>query len=70
MASIPLPEYFQGRPKRAKIDPEQLRLYDEFAIEVPFFHIGKTPHRYFRISAQVYNSLAEYRYLAAALQKL
>ena len=70
MATIALPERFQGRPKRAKIDPEQLRLYDEFGIEVPFFHIGKPKRRYLRISAQIYNTFMEYRYLAEAFQKL
>jgi len=70
MASLPLPDRFQGRPKRGKIDAEQLRLYDEFGIEVPFFRIGKPPRRYFRVSAQVYNSLGQFRYLAEALQRL
>ena len=70
MASIPLPQRFQGRPKRARIDPEQVRLYDEFGIEVPFFHIGRPPRRYFRISAQAYNCLAEYQYLAHAFHRL
>jgi isopenicillin-N epimerase len=70
MATIPLPGPFQGRPKQGKIDPEQLQLYDEFAVEVPFFHIAKPPRRYFRISAQAYNSLAQYRYLGEALQAL
>ena len=67
MATLPLPEPFQGRPKSGKIDAEQLRLYDEFGIEVPFVRIGQSGRRYFRISAQLYNSLAEYEYLAKAL---
>ena len=67
MATLPLPQRFQGHPKTAKIDPEQLRLYDEFGIEVPFFRIGQPQRRYFRISAQIYNSLAEYEYLGDAL---
>jgi hypothetical protein len=68
MATLPLPERFQGRPKSGKIDAEQLRLYDEFGIELPFFRFGSPERRYFRLSAHLHNSLAEYEYLAAALQ--
>jgi len=67
MATIALPDCFQGKSKSGKIDPEQLLLYDRFGIEVPFLRIGQPEHRYFRISCQVYNSLEEYRYLADAL---
>jgi isopenicillin-N epimerase len=65
MATLPLPERFQGRPRKGKCEAEQLRLYDEFGIEVPFIRVYQ--HRYFRISAQLYNSLSEYEYLARAL---
>jgi isopenicillin-N epimerase len=65
MATLPLPERFQGRPRNGKCEAEQLRLYDDFGIEVPFVRVGK--RRYFRISAQLYNSLAEYECLAQAL---
>ncbi|HWI57891.1 MAG TPA: aminotransferase class V-fold PLP-dependent enzyme, partial [Bacillota bacterium] len=70
IATLPLPQRFQGAPRNGKIDPEQLRLYDEFGIEVPFFRIGQPERRFFRISAQLYNSLAEYEYLAQALRRL
>jgi isopenicillin-N epimerase len=70
MATIPLPARFQGRPKSGRIDPEQSRLYDEFGIEVPFYRFGHPERRYFRISAQLYNSISEYRYLARALKSL
>jgi isopenicillin-N epimerase len=70
MATIPLPARLQGRPKRGKIDEEQLRLYDDFGIEVPFFRVGPRGTRHLRVSAQLYNTLAEYEYLAYALQKL
>lgn len=69
MAAIPLPERFQGVSRSGKIDSEQLRLYDEFGIEVPFFRIGNPERRFFRISAHLYNTLAECEYLAEALQK-
>jgi hypothetical protein len=49
---------------------EQLRLYDEFGIELPFFRFGSPERRYFRLSAHLHNSLAEYEYLAESLQAL
>ena len=70
MATLPMPEPFQGRPKSGRIEAEQLRLYDEFGIELPFFRFGSPERRYFRISAHLHNSLAEYAYLAEALQAL
>jgi isopenicillin-N epimerase len=70
MATLPLPEGFQGRPRNGKIDSEQLRLYDEYGIEVPWMRFGSPERRYFRVSAQVYNSLADYKYLARALSQM
>ncbi|HTL58074.1 MAG TPA: aminotransferase class V-fold PLP-dependent enzyme [Candidatus Limnocylindrales bacterium] len=70
MATVPLPETFQGRPRTAKIDAEQCRLYDQFGIEVPFFRCGHPERRWLRISAQVYNTLGDYEYLSAALSAL
>ena len=70
MATLPLPQRFQGRSKSGKIDKDQLRLYDKFHLEVPFVRIGQPPRRYFRISAQLYNSLAEYEYLAWAISRI
>jgi isopenicillin-N epimerase len=67
MATLPLPERFQNRRTAAKIDAEQLRLYDEFGIEVPLMRAGQPVRRYFRVSAQTYNSPAEYEYLAEAI---
>jgi isopenicillin-N epimerase len=40
MATLPLPERLQRVPASGKIDAEQLRLYDEFGIEVPFHRFG------------------------------
>ncbi|MGO8677497.1 MAG: aminotransferase class V-fold PLP-dependent enzyme [Limisphaerales bacterium] len=70
MATLPLPERFQGLPRNGKIDAEQLRLYDQFRIEVPFMRFGLPERRYFRFSAQLYNSLPEYAFLAGALDVL
>jgi isopenicillin-N epimerase len=68
MATLELPPRFQGRPRDGKLDSEQMRLYDEFRIEVPFIRFGSG--RYFRVSAQLYNAPAEYEYLAEALTRL
>ena len=70
LASLPLPDRFQGRPRSGKIDAEQLCLYNEFGIEVPFSRIGPKRVRHFRVSAQIYNSPAQYEYLAEALSRL
>jgi isopenicillin-N epimerase len=70
MATLPLPARFQGRPKSGRIDPEQRRLYDQFGIEVPFFRIGHPEKRWFRLSAQLYNSLADYECLANGLNSV
>jgi isopenicillin-N epimerase len=67
MATIPLPARFQGRPRIGKIDAEQLRLYDDHRIEVPFVRLGDPERRYLRISAQLYNSPADYEYLGQCL---
>jgi isopenicillin-N epimerase len=69
IATVPLPERFQGRTRSGKIDAEQLWLYDKCGIEVPFLWIGKPARRYLRVSAQIYNTVEEYRYLAEALER-
>lgn len=50
-------------------DPLQARLREEFRIEVPVFYWPAPPHRLLRISAQLYNSLEDYRRLADALER-
>ncbi|HOY60291.1 MAG TPA: aminotransferase, partial [Verrucomicrobiota bacterium] len=67
---VPLPARLQNRPPAGKIDADQLRLYDEFGIEVPFNRIGQPPIRYLRVSAQIYNTVAQYRRLNRAVQML
>jgi isopenicillin-N epimerase len=70
MATLPLPQRFQGVPRSGRIDAEQERLYDRFRIEVPLMRVGPPERRYFRISAHIYNSLPEYEYLGKALSVL
>jgi len=70
MATLALPARFQGRPRTGRIDAEQMRLYDRFGVEVPFMRFGQPEHRYLRISAHLYNTLADYQYLAWALSEV
>ncbi len=70
MATIPLPQRFQNRKASGKIDCEQLALYDRFGIEVPLSRFGTPQQRWLRVSAQIYNSPADYEYLAKALEAL
>jgi isopenicillin-N epimerase len=70
MATVRLPERFQGRPLKGRFEDEQIKLYQEFGIEVPFLRIGMPAARYFRVSAQIYNSIKEYEYLAQAIARM
>ena len=70
IAAVPLPDRFQGRPSNGKIDDEQLELYDRFGIEVPINRFGNPERRWLRVSAQIYNSPADYEYLAEAMERL
>jgi isopenicillin-N epimerase len=71
MATIPLPP---GLPTAAfaanTTDPLQSELLEKYAIEVPIVRWGEPENRWLRISAQLYNSIDQYAYLAAALKKL
>jgi isopenicillin-N epimerase len=48
----------------------QTHLLVEHGLEVPFYHWPKPPHGWFRISAQAYNTLAQYERLAEVLAKI
>jgi len=48
----------------------QLELLDRFGIQVPIYHWPAAPRKLLRISAQAYNSPAQYEQLAAALGSL
>lgn len=70
MATVRLPEKFQGRLLKGRFEEEQVKLYREFGIEVPFLRIGTPTVRYMRVSSQLYNTVGEYEYLAEALKRL
>jgi isopenicillin-N epimerase len=65
MAAIPLPATTEPRAER---DPLQNRLWEAYGIEVPIIAWPRWPHRVVRISAQLYNTPAQYERLGAALR--
>lgn len=66
MASIPLPEIVD------KFTAKQLQntLYNEYSIQVPIFDFLSNQQWLLRISAQIYNTEAQYKKLANALTEL
>jgi isopenicillin-N epimerase len=70
MATVALPDGFPAEPSPLGLDPLQDRLLFEYGIEVPITPWPRPPHRHVRVSAQLYNSHAEYQRLAEALGAL
>jgi len=71
MASVPiLPLAEDPKVPGKSIDPIYDRLFHEFAIEVPVISWPSAGRRLVRVSAQAYNSRADYRYLAESLRKV
>jgi isopenicillin-N epimerase len=72
LASFPLPAAPSAEPPRSPLylDALQDLLLAERRIEVPIIPWPKPPHRVLRISAQIYNSRAQYERLAAALREV
>jgi isopenicillin-N epimerase len=70
MATVALPDGFPAEPSALGLDPLQDRLLFEHGIEVPITPWPRPPHRHVRVSAQLYNSHAEYQRLAEALGAL
>ncbi|MFM9997118.1 MAG: aminotransferase class V-fold PLP-dependent enzyme [Phycisphaerales bacterium] len=67
MASIPLPAAASPRPAAPYHDALQLGLIERHRIQVPVWSGGG--RRLFRISAQLYNAIGQYEYLAGALRE-
>ncbi len=71
LAALPLPDGGPTPPTSALYaDPLQLALFNQHRIEVPVPPWPAPPRRLIRISAQIYNRIADYEALAAALQQL
>jgi isopenicillin-N epimerase len=68
MVSLPLPDATTpAPPEAAAIDPLQDALMDRHRIEVPIFPWPSWPRRCVRVTAQAYNTLADYEKLGRAL---
>ncbi len=65
IASLPVPPV--AEPSASIFDPLTDALHSRWSIEVPVFAWPRTPDRLLRISAQQYNTIADYEALATAL---
>ncbi|MCL1472167.1 aminotransferase class V-fold PLP-dependent enzyme [Argonema antarcticum] len=70
MAVVPLPDAAPNSGKTPLIPLLQDALFKEFGIEVPVIPWPAAPKQLIRISAQIYNTQAQYEYLAFALAQL
>jgi isopenicillin-N epimerase len=70
LASIPLPDARSVKIPKSPLylDSLQERLFKKWRIEVPIIPWPAPPKRLLRISAQLYNSLPQYKFLADALE--
>lgn len=68
MATIDLPGTYEGPPD-FRGDALHNSLLDDWGIQVPVFPWPHHEMRYFRISAYLYNDLAEFEYLAHAMRE-
>jgi len=69
IAAIEMPEDGEVGAMSMEGDPFHNFLLDEFGIQVPVFPWMHHQTRYIRISAQLYNHIDEYHFLAEALKK-
>lgn len=70
IAVVPLPDAAPNPGKTPLIPPLQDALFKEFGIEVPVIPWPAPPKQLIRISAQIYNTQAQYEYLAFAIAQL
>ncbi len=76
MATVGLPDGFPQVSQKPHLrgvlllDPVHERLFDDYRIEVPVTAWPQAPRRHFRLSAQLYNTHAEYQRLGEALEAL
>jgi isopenicillin-N epimerase len=70
MAAVPIGDGGQGAQSALDLDPLQERLRRGWGIEVPVVSWPAAPRRLLRLSAQLYNTLPQYRLLAQALRAL
>ncbi len=68
MATVRLPD--DPRPMLGWRHPLQDELFERFAIEAPVFHWPSAPDLHLRVSAQAYNNMSQYEFLADSLASL
>ena len=70
LAAVPVPADFGPAPLVDEPDPLQTVLFDRFGLELPVFTWRALATRILRVSAQIYNTAADYERLADALETL
>jgi isopenicillin-N epimerase len=70
LAALPVPPDFGLAPHDSERDPLQTVLFDRFGLELPVFTWPALAVRILRVSAQLYNTPADYERLAEALDTL
>jgi isopenicillin-N epimerase len=70
LAALPVPEGFLPAPVDGERDPLHVALFDRYGLELPVFTWAALACRILRVSAQIYNSAADYERLAVALAAL
>lgn len=70
LLTLPMPDGEEGFPKFNETPPLKKLLYDKYRIQVPVFMFPKAPRQWLRISAQLYNNMEQYEYLADCLGEL
>ncbi|MFH1298084.1 MAG: hypothetical protein ABIJ04_12605 [Bacteroidota bacterium] len=66
---LPTPEKIPSTSYKGT-DPLQEILFKEYGIEIPVWYWGDPLQRLLRISAQLYNSVEQYRYLGEKLVRV
>jgi isopenicillin-N epimerase len=69
LVALPLPDARVPPSPPLLLDPLQVALHDRHGIEVPVFPYPGYPRRLVRISAQLYNSVAQYESLGRSLRE-
>ena len=69
IATLPLPGDSSGGTPLHEPDPLHETLQKKYGIQIPVWSWESPQGRYIRISAQLYNHVDEYHYLAEALAK-
>lgn len=71
MAAVSLPDLPRSHNTSGiDIDPLQDTLFHRFNIEVPVTVLPPNSQRFLRISAQIYNTIEDYKFLISALEEL